>query len=354
MVSVVAANFAETCIECTLFGVFLSLSSASLILLLRRREVSARSRNISMRSRNWRGRVAYTLAALRSPLILANVLYIFTVTGHWIVGMRWFFEAVVNHETTQQATDYLNNLHVGTQFGRLSLLFFDMTLGDIVLAYRTWLVWRCDYRVLALPCITTCGLIVSGIGIVHSFVGPSTGIFDLELQRWIISFCSMTLVNNIYATGMITYKLCSMNMESKRHGLQRANGGNLMGALAIFVESAALCTAWAIFFVVTYLLRSPLQTLGTGCGPVMLGIAFMLITVRVGLGVGQESVFSGVAENATQRSSRTPRFQFARSAFPMQTITLDISSSVEQEVDYSLSQKAGEERVDAHTAQVSR
>ena len=63
------------------------------------------------------------------------------------------------------------------------------------------------------------------------------------------------------------------------------------GGLAIFVESAALYSAWATLFVILYLSRSPLQTVGSGCGPSMIGISFMLITVRVGLGWSQESKF---------------------------------------------------------------
>ena len=42
-------------------------------------------------------------------------------------------------------------------------------------------------------------------------------------------------------------------------------------------------------FVVLYATESTLQTICSGCGPTVIGIAFMLITVRVGLGWGQGS-----------------------------------------------------------------
>ena len=48
-------------------------------------------------------------------------------------------------------------------------------------------------------------------------------------------------------------------------------------------------SAWAIMTVVLYGTGSTLQTVGVGCGPEVIGIAFTLITVRVGLGWSPDS-----------------------------------------------------------------
>ena len=52
-------------------------------------------------------------------------------------------------------------------------------------------------------------------------------------------------------------------------------------------------SAWGVFFVVVYGTRSHLQIIGTGCAPVVLGVTFMLITVRVGLGLDPDSRYTG-------------------------------------------------------------
>ena len=44
-----------------------------------------------------------------------------------------------------------------------------------------------------------------------------------------------------------------------------------------------------MFFVVVYAMQSHLQIIVTGCAPAVLGVTFMLITARVGLGWGHES-----------------------------------------------------------------
>lgn len=139
-------------------------------------------------------------------------------------------------------------------------------------------------------------------------------------------------------------------------------------ALAIFVESAALyryarpclsrpmkadlsppsrpslslspLSAWALMFVVFYTTRSALQTIGSGCGPTITGIAFMLITVRVGLGWGQDSAPPSVT--VSRAPVRRRGVGEAESGFQMGTFTLDIGRTVERETvtDFAIPQRA--------------
>ena len=75
--------------------------------------------------------------------------------------------------------------------------------------------------------------------------------------------------------------------------------------------------------------KSHLQIIGTGCAPVVLGVTFMLITVRVGLGWAQESKrtnSSGSIEWAvpTNRRSRSSfRHSDTAHIFPIHTLALD-------------------------------
>lgn len=47
---------------------------------------------------------------------------------------------------------------------------------------------------------------------------------------------------------------------------------------------------WTVFFAASYQSGSNLQFLASGCMPVVAGIAFMLINVRVGLGWARKSI----------------------------------------------------------------
>ncbi|KAI0763273.1 hypothetical protein BD413DRAFT_210180 [Trametes elegans] len=356
MVSVLAANLVSTLIECTLFGMFLLLSIASLVLLARRECEAVRPLGPASRLTLWPHRVAFLFAVLKSPLIVVNILMILTISAHWVVGMHRLFVTIVVSEDARQATEDFMNLRQGMEVARTALLFIDMLLGDAVMAFRTWIVWGKDYRAIIVPSITIAGLIASGIGLLYEFTAPAAngGIFAETVFRWIIGYCVATLATNLYGTVMIAHKIWSMNRRRKQNGLMRANGSNNMEAMAIFVESAALYSAWATLFVVMYVTRSPLQSVGSGCGPAMIGIAFMLITVRVGLGWAHESRTALRNDDSLPvRFGNAHALHVDHNAVPLQTITLDISTTVEQAVDYALERKVHEPPPHVHAPPAS-
>ncbi|KAI9001456.1 hypothetical protein BD414DRAFT_474685 [Trametes punicea] len=341
MVSVLAANLVSIYIECTLFGIFLILSFTSLVLLARRQRAAFGLQYNTPRLSTWPHRLAYLFAMLKSPLIAANVLLILVNTVHWVIAMHRFYIAIVDHDNTQGAVDYVNDLAQPLEIGRTALLFVDMLVGDIVMNYRTWLVWKRDYRAIIFPCITTAGLLASGIGILYEFgtLNADSGPFTATFGPWILAECVSTLCTNLYDTLMIAYKIYSLNRLSKKNGLMIASGNSLMEGLVIFIESAALYSAWTTMFVILYVSGSSLQTIGSGCGPTVIGIAFMLITVRVGLGLGFDTRRAG--NPSTTLPSRLGDRPFSENTIPMHAIALDISRTVEQEVDYSLTSKTG-------------
>lgn len=85
MIDFITANLISGFVEFTLFGIFAVLSSASLVLLLRRhRVVYGASHDSNNGTAPWRRLVAGVWGLRRSPLIIANVLLILTVT---VVGL---------------------------------------------------------------------------------------------------------------------------------------------------------------------------------------------------------------------------------------------------------------------------
>ncbi|KAI8996467.1 hypothetical protein BD414DRAFT_478091 [Trametes punicea] len=341
MVSALAASLVSIYIECTLFGIFLILSFTSFVLLARRQRPARGLQCNSPQPSTWPHRLAYLLVVLKSPLIAANVLLILVNTVHWVIGMQRFYIAIMDHDTMQGAGNFVDDTTQPLVIGRTALLFVDMLVGDIVMNYRTWLVWKRDYRAIIFPCITTAGLLASGIGILYEFCASNADIgpFTATFGPWIVAECISTLCTNLYDTLMIAYKIYSLNRLSKKNGLIIASGNSLMEGLVIFIESAALYSAWTIMFVIFYLTGSSLQMIGSGCGPTVIGIAFMLITVRVGLGLGFDT--RRVGNPSTTLPSRLGDRPFSDNTIPMHAIALDISRTVEQEVDYSLSSKTG-------------
>lgn len=89
-------------------------------------------------------------------------------------------------------------------------------------------------------------------------------------------------------------------------------------------------------FVVLYAVRSPLQTVGSGCSPTITGISFMLITVRVNLGwVYNAAHLHGSADGARSlpsaasggRGGAQTVVHLGGDAIPMRAISLSVTRS---------------------------
>ena len=92
-------------------------------------------------------------------------------------------------------------------------------------------------------------------------------------------------------------------------------------------------SSWVILYLIWYLRGSPLEAVGSGTAPVVVGITFTLITVRVGLGLGEETRPTTASMQWAKSSSG---FDPARRLRPReglprpQAISLTVTQTVEQ------------------------
>ncbi|KAI0739683.1 hypothetical protein C8Q80DRAFT_1111574 [Daedaleopsis nitida] len=296
MIKPLAGNMASIAIECTFSGIFFVLSSTSLVLLVQRRysiqssrlpQLHVASRKHGSQWKLWRS-LGWSLA--RYPLFVANVLLVITITTHWIMAIHTLFIAEVDLGGGEAAVRFYNDLQNQWSLARNAVLFVDMLLGDSVMIYRTWIIWAKDYRIIVVPGITMSALVAFGIGLLYVGFTAGKDLFTAEVGRWIAGYCIATLCSKsrvicalMLSSAMIAYRIWANNRAMKKTGVV-SDRGDLSNALVIFVESAALYSGWAVLYIVFYITRSPLQHIGANCGPAVIGIAFTLITVRVGLG----------------------------------------------------------------------
>lgn len=281
VVSLLSANVATLCIESLLYGVFLVLSVASMYMLVQR---SRASTNVP-----WHAKSTLFI----TPMSVAAVLLFMTNTAHWIIGVYRAFRAFIYFEGGQQPFAYFNDMRQPTEVSQTALLMVSLIIGDSVLVYRLWIIWAFNNRsIVIFPACTLLGLTTCAIGVIYQLARPNAknDIFDSATGRWITSNCVFTLCTNVYSTAFIGWRILRTNREAQRIG-----GSNLMGILGILVESAALYTAWTIFFFVTYHVQSNLQYTCSDTYCAIAGITFMLINVRVGMGSATRTTQPGSA-----------------------------------------------------------
>ncbi|KAI0648754.1 hypothetical protein C8Q79DRAFT_469725 [Trametes meyenii] len=337
--SILSVNIAASNLEGALFGIFLALAIASLCLLVHRRwkEVNAHS----VVPVGW---LVSAKGMWRSTLFVATIFFIIQISAHWIIGVTRMFDAFLYYEDGTKASAYYANLRKPLEVARTALLILTLFTGDLVLVHRMWIVWN-RRTLIAIPtCVTSLGLITSGIGVLYQFSrhSPTDSIFTKKITDWVIGVVVSTLLTKIYGTAMISYRIYVVNKALKDNGLQRG-GQSILEILMIFVESSTLSTAWTIFFAIAYASKSALQSLPTSCSPAVNGIAFMLITVRVGLGWDLQLGITG-PQDRPETATLAP-FQ----AYPLRAIRLTVTTTVERETDFALtstSQKQSDNALD--------
>ncbi|KAI0769075.1 hypothetical protein BD413DRAFT_493603 [Trametes elegans] len=339
-ISILASNLGTVCVESALWGVFFVLSITSLVLLVRRHQENSAP-----------GCVSKTF--LKSPLFIASVVLLCTVTAHWIIVVQRLFDAFVHHKDGTAPVEYFTRLSEPTEVALTALNVVSVVICDSMMIARIWIIWGRSVHVIVFPVITTIGLTVCSVEITYQYSRyHSEDLYQSTLGHWITAGYVLTLSTNFYGTGIIAYRIISTS-KALKHGMQAMGGRSIMEALTIFVESAALYAAWVMFFFVAYQAQWSINVLANDCLPAISGISLMLITLRISLGwargPGPSTPPSGsVFADAEGVRWRGPVFAHSavtgmrsqdRDVYPLHAIALNVSKTVEQETDYALSQR---------------
>ncbi|KAI0324336.1 hypothetical protein GY45DRAFT_1263011 [Cubamyces sp. BRFM 1775] len=312
--SAIGVNLALACIESALFGIFFVLAMTSLAVLVGRH---------SNRSSSFSGRSCLSDRIWTSPLFVATMFLLMTVTSHWLITVRRTFDAFLTYEGGGDPMGYYLTVEAPTQVVATALVVTSVIIGDIILTYRIWIVWDRRWPFIVFPALCTLAYIALGASVVQLFASymPMESIFMDAARVRVITSAALTLATNLYGTGVNILRGTVVTLLI--HGSE---------ALVIFIESAAFYTFWMIFFVTAFAANSLLEAFAFHCIPAATGISFMLIVVRVGLGFH----WSQIAGVGLEFVGRRPTMRKPTLAYPPRAITMNVTRTIEQETDYSL------------------
>ncbi|KAJ7510722.1 hypothetical protein B0H11DRAFT_1955911 [Mycena galericulata] len=196
-------------------------------------------------------------------------------------------------------------------------------LGDAVAVFRCWILWNQDYKVVAIPFVllltsTVSGYMVCGL---YTTVNPAATVFDPRLGRWITTFYSIAVAQNILTTSLMALRLWKGEKESSRY---RLGGGVFLPVIRILVESAALYLFVEILLLTLYAINYNAQYILLEIVTPIVGITFSTITVRISLRAharSQKTGLSGASSNGRQTFG----------SMPMRPIAVNITTRVEDD-----------------------
>ncbi|EPT05573.1 hypothetical protein FOMPIDRAFT_1110757 [Fomitopsis schrenkii] len=326
--SIISVNLATVCMESFLYGIFFILWSTSTYLFLLRDQQTSQV-----------GTAVNSRPMWRTPMFMAGCLVCISVTGHWILTVVRLFDAFVNFKGGAEPIIAFADLSRSTEVVKTAFLVITVLTSDAMIIYRLYIVWSYNRFIIIFPLMTWCGLIACGTGVCWQFAIYTLGedVFETSAGRWITSDCVFTFTTNIYCSVLIAIRVWRTRIKTQAHG-----GANIMGALAIIIESAALQSSWNLIFFVTYQVKSNIQFTTCDLWVPICGISLTLINLRVGLGWAQrahQSVSSGVPR-ATALSQARSFTSNMDQGFAMRPLAVNITRVVNQEDDFGGMKKA--------------
>ncbi|KAJ7064608.1 hypothetical protein C8F01DRAFT_770319 [Mycena amicta] len=258
-IELVAMNMAALAVEGLLLGVFIVLFGASVYLRVSRFE-SAGGRP---RSSLW-----------WNPVLLSTTALFLLCIAHWILTLIRFFRAFLMADSAlwyySEDVDHLSSASI-------ALASAAIWLGDAIIIHRLWVLWGRDLRIVIAPIASWLGLVASGIAsIIHLASDSASGYKNQALTAtWALS-----ILTSVYCTVFIALLVWDHRMKSN----EQHRSHFMVTFLVVLAESGALLAMWTVFYAAIHTHVCELMALTMGVTPPIVGLANMLIYIRIGLG----------------------------------------------------------------------
>ncbi|KAF8197739.1 hypothetical protein K438DRAFT_1584912 [Mycena galopus ATCC 62051] len=238
--------------------------------------------NLYLRLSRWRKtNHSSSHSRMKCDFVVISSTAIFVMcTAHWIITVVRFSHGLLNAPDIPSTLLYFTDGSQILQVVRSALGEITLLIGDAVIVYRLWLMWNGDWRVVLLPALSWLGSLACVIAVAfifHSSIGQDVSV--RYKKGWLTVNWVLTAVTNTYCTTLIAWKVWSTT-----RAVRAIKDEPFTPVLAIVVESAAIWTAWLLFFAITCETGSVLQSLATVLTPSVLGLVNMFIHIRVELG----------------------------------------------------------------------
>ncbi|EED85568.1 predicted protein [Postia placenta Mad-698-R] len=271
---------------------------------------------------------------------------------HWTLTVARLFVALANFKKGQDPPQIYTNMSQPTSIARSAALMLTLLISDLMFVspvivprvwiaevifrqiYRLWIVWNHNLYVLILPIFTTIGYLVASVGDLRTLkhLQGDSIIRDPAMENWLTAQFAFTSTVNVYCSAGIAWKVWRAT-HSIAHATYK--GSKLVRIVRIVIESAAVYTAYGLFYFGTYVARSNIQNFAIDMDSPVVGITFMMIIVRVGLGWADQPQ---PAADLLGRST-------AEQTFDMQPFEINVTQVIQHTRDASSSSKMGSELV---------
>ncbi|KAH9852222.1 hypothetical protein C2E23DRAFT_731263 [Lenzites betulinus] len=242
-----------------------------------------------------------------SPLIRAvHCLLYATCTVHYFIEFHRFYEAVHITGIQGYGTD-----DKGQLIGADALISLSNFLGDIMLLYRCWYMYKGKYWVAALPFLTALagdGCLVVVAYLIFADRPHGISVLPPAAIPLLTAGYALSLCTNVIASGLLVGRIWWMTrtplaapvgapataaVSAEDHPALRSTVRLARRAIAVIVESGLIYLAVQIVLVVLVSSSNNAEGIVAAIAVQLYGIAPTLIVIRVALGISTDSTGAG-------------------------------------------------------------
>ncbi|KAF7976758.1 hypothetical protein HWV62_5750 [Athelia sp. TMB] len=155
-------------------------------------------------------------------------------------------------------------------------------LADLLIVYRTFMLWGGSFYVIIIPCMTFLATFVAGVMFIHVehiVINASADIFEAAITAWTISFLLCSFATTLYSTSLIAYKLWRADRNIRENGISsRPSAGHRV--MIILIESAAVYSTMHLLYAILYLVKSNIEATPSFLEASVASITSSMISIR--------------------------------------------------------------------------
>ncbi|KAK0460393.1 uncharacterized protein EV420DRAFT_208694 [Desarmillaria tabescens] len=271
-------------LEGVLYGLSLLMFLATVYVLIKRRCRDVESRGIN------------------AKMMVTACAFCALSTAHMIIDVHHVLSGFVYKDDLFEGgpAAYFSDVSEAGFLLKISIYSVQTALADAIVIYRCYIVWGSLWAILV-PSIGWSSFVACAVGTVYNCsLSHQQGVFGHEIEHWMQVFFVSTLATNIAATGLLGYRIWSIDRHivSQRHGR-----GILMPSLLIIIDAGILYSASLIAAIGCYAAETNGLFIVLDLISPIISVAFYMIIIRIGMAAaGQVS-----ANKVTRRSTGVQR-----------------------------------------------
>ncbi|KAG1742641.1 uncharacterized protein EDB91DRAFT_1127236 [Suillus paluster] len=235
------------------------------------------------------------------------VLLLMLSTAHMIVEIVRTEEGLVKYRDTYPGgpAAFFTDESQPTFVVKNLLYVLQTLLGDIVVIYRCYVVWRTVW-VIILPSILWCGVAVTGAFAVYSYAEADKNIDNIFTQatsECIGVFCALTLATNLLSSGLLAYRIWKIERNVSASRTMKVTTTSI---LRVIMDAALLYSIALLFTIISSLCSSNGAYVVVDMVTQIISITFYMVIIRIALGrkfSSQLPSARGGTASETQRGS---------------------------------------------------